>query len=94
MVRVPFGKNLASFPGLPHLQLLIASSILETIKSWRCGRPGNEARIITIIMSKRQSIARSKHAVVSYAVQPKQFMLDTDYGSGILCSTRIFLNDL
>ena len=40
-------SGLASFPGLPHLQLLIASSmrfcILEAIKSWRYGRPGNEA---------------------------------------------------
>ena len=43
---------LASFPGLPRLQLLIASkyaktegeAILEAIKSWRCGRPGNEAK--------------------------------------------------
>ena len=39
------GYMLASFPGLPHLQLLIASSMqkLEAIKSWRCGRPENEA---------------------------------------------------
>ena len=37
--------RLASFPGLPHLQFLIAYSLqkLEAIKSWRCGRPGNEA---------------------------------------------------
>ena len=47
---------LASFPGLPHLQLLIASSmqkrrvILEAIKSWRCGRPGNEAIGFTVLV--------------------------------------------
>ena len=28
------------FPGLPHLQFLIACSM----QNWRCGRPGNEAR--------------------------------------------------
>ena len=31
-------------PGLPQLQLLIACSILQAIKSWSRGRPGNEAR--------------------------------------------------
>ena len=42
------GVWLASFPGLPHLQLLIASlrfCILEAIKYWRCGKPGNEASV-------------------------------------------------
>ena len=42
------GSILASFPGLPHLQFLIACSIciLQAIKNWRCGRPGNEASSI------------------------------------------------
>ena len=30
--------ELALFPGLPHLQLLIAC-ILQVIKNWRCGKP-------------------------------------------------------
>ena len=33
-----------SFPGLPQLQFLIVCSILQAIKNWSRGRPGNEAR--------------------------------------------------
>ena len=36
---------LASFPGLPTIQVLIA--LLEAIKNWTVGRLGNEARVIT-----------------------------------------------
>ena len=36
--------DIASFPGLPHLQLLIAAKT-EAIKSWKCGRLGNEASV-------------------------------------------------
>ena len=43
--------DIASFPGLPHFQFLIACilqaiknwSSMQAIKNWRCGRPGNEA---------------------------------------------------
>jgi len=37
---------LASFPGLLHLQFLIAHSMLQMIKNWRCSRPRNEARYL------------------------------------------------
>ena len=40
-------QYIASFPGLPHLQFLIACSILQAIKNWRNGRPGNEATTYT-----------------------------------------------
>ena len=38
---------LASFPGLPTVQFLIACSfcILQAIKNWTVGRPGNEAKL-------------------------------------------------
>ena len=39
-------EYLASFPGLPTVRFLIACSfcILQAIKNWTVGRPGNEAR--------------------------------------------------
>ena len=40
-------QDVASFPGLPHLQFLIACSMQQAIKNWRCGRPGNEANRTT-----------------------------------------------
>ena len=38
-------ETVVSFPGLPRLQFLIACSfcILQAIKNWNRGRPGNEA---------------------------------------------------
>ena len=38
--------DVASFPGLPTVQFLIACSmqkLLQVIKNWMVGRPGNEA---------------------------------------------------
>ena len=41
------GLKVASFPGLPRVQFLIACSMqkLQAIKNWSRGRPGNEARL-------------------------------------------------
>ena len=47
---IPSTVIVASFPGLPRLQFLIACSIrfciLQAIKNWSWGRPGNEATVI------------------------------------------------
>ena len=37
---------LASFPALPRLQFLLSKNILQAIKNWSRGRPGNKANII------------------------------------------------
>ena len=60
--RVPASKRsmLASFPGLPRLQFLIACGMqLQAIKNWSRGRPGNEARVCSTSGEKRTS----KHGI-------------------------------
>ena len=56
--------TLASFPGLPRLQFLIACSIMQAIKNWSRGRPGNEARVHDMQQTSRKAESGDhKHAV-------------------------------
>ena len=40
--------RIASFPGLPRLRFLISFCILQAIKNRSRGRPGNEARSVSV----------------------------------------------